>query len=198
MLAFLSRGDGWLLGELLGLDHNAKQLIDDKLCQWVRSRPGIIGIVQLANFTSIEQLSNILRRLIEHAYNLLDGLPQATLSVQDIWNVTLLIAVPVMESELDPDSAIGRALRSTSRDVTGSKKLSCGLIDACVTTLVRSAKDVTCGNYRAAIRFARHWSVLLLIQRSGKHLKSSLGGACRKRILTNCYECWSGTHDYHP
>lgn len=123
MLAFLGRGDGWLLGELLQLDRNAKQIVDDELCQWVRSRPGIIGIVQLARFAAIEQLTNILRRLIEHAYNLLDRLPQEKLSVQDMWNVTLLIAVPIMESELDRDSDIARSLHSISLDVTGSRKL---------------------------------------------------------------------------
>jgi len=123
MLAFLGRGDGWLLGELLQLDRNAKQIVDDELCQWVRSRPGIIGIVQLARLAPIEQQTNILRRLIERAYNLLDRLPQEKLSVQDIWNVTLLIAVPIMESELDRDSDIARSLHSISFDVTGSRKL---------------------------------------------------------------------------
>lgn len=122
-LAFLNRGDGWLLGELLQLDRNAKQMVDDEFCEWVRSRPGIIGIVQVARFAPIQQLTNMLRRLIEHAYNLLDRLPQEKLSVQDIWNVTLLIAVPTKDSELDRDSEIARSLHAISRDVTGSRKM---------------------------------------------------------------------------
>jgi hypothetical protein len=122
-LAFMGRRDAWLLGELLQLDRNAKQLVADEFCEWVRSRPGIIGIVQLARFATVEQLTNVLRRLIEHAYTLLDRLPQEKLSVQDIWNVTLLIAVPIRESELDRDSDIAKSLYSISRDVTGSRKL---------------------------------------------------------------------------
>ena len=121
LLAFLSRGG--LLAELVHLDRNAKQLVDDEFCEWVRSRPGIIGIVQVARFAPIQQLTNILRRLIEHAYNLLDRLPQEKLSLQDIWNVTLLISVPIKESELDRDSDIARSLHAVSRNVTGSRKV---------------------------------------------------------------------------
>jgi hypothetical protein len=123
MLAFLARGDGWLLEELAQLDRKAKQLVGDELCEWVRSRPGIIGIVQLARFSPIQQLTNLLRRLIEHAYTLLDRLPQEKLSVQDIWNVTLLIAVPFKESELDRDSETAKVLDAISRDLTGSRKV---------------------------------------------------------------------------
>jgi hypothetical protein len=122
-LAFLSRGNGWLLEDLLRLDRNATQLVDDELCQWVRSRPGIIGIVQIARFAPILQFTNILRRLIEHAYTLLDRLPQEKLSVQDIWNVTLLISIPIRESEFNRDSDVSKSLTSISRDLTGSKKL---------------------------------------------------------------------------
>ena len=122
-LAFLSRGGEWLLRELLELDRNAKRLVDDELCQWVRARPGIIGSVLLARFADNQQPTNLLRRLIEHAYNLLDGLPQDKLSVQDIWNVTLLIAVPTTESELDRSSDIAKLLHSISLDVTGSRKV---------------------------------------------------------------------------
>ena len=99
-LAFLSRGNGWLLKELVNLDRNAKQLVQDEFCEWVKSRPGIIGIVQLARFAPKQQLNSVLSRLIDHAYTPLDGLPQEKLSVQDIWNVTLLIAVPIGKQEL--------------------------------------------------------------------------------------------------
>lgn len=122
-LAFFARGDGWLLGELERLDRKAQQLVDDEFCEWVKSRPGIIGIVQLVRFAPIQQLTNLLRRLIGHAYTLLDRLPQEKLSVQDIWNVTLLIAVPIKESELDRDSEIAKALDTISRDMTGSRKV---------------------------------------------------------------------------
>jgi hypothetical protein len=61
--------------------------------------------------------------LIQHAYSLLDRLPREKLSVQDIWNVTLLIAVPIKELDLGRDSDIARSLHSISRDVTGSRKV---------------------------------------------------------------------------
>ena len=76
ILTLLSRSDGWLLEELSKLDRNAKQLIGDDLCEWVRSRPGIIGIVRLARITPNRQSDSILRRLIEHAYTLLDDSPR--------------------------------------------------------------------------------------------------------------------------
>jgi hypothetical protein len=71
----------------------------------------------------IQQLTNLLRRLIEHAYTLLDTLPKEKLSVQDIWNVTLLIAMPIKESELDRNSEIAKSVDAISRDVTGSRKV---------------------------------------------------------------------------
>jgi hypothetical protein len=122
-LTFVARGDGWLLGELVQLDRKAKKLVQDASCEWVRSRPGIIGVVQLARFAPLQQLTNLLRRLIDHAHTLLDRLPQEKLSVQDIWNVTLLIAVSIKESELDRDSEIAKLLDGISRDMSGSRKI---------------------------------------------------------------------------
>lgn len=124
VVAFLFRSDGWLLRELSELDRNAKQLVDDEVCEWVRSRPGIIGIVQLARLhTPVDQVATTFRRLVDHAYALLDRLPQEKLSVEDIWNVTLLIAVPIREPDLDRDSDVGKFLQQISQDVTGSRKL---------------------------------------------------------------------------
>jgi hypothetical protein len=122
-LTSLSRGDGWLLKELLHLDHNAKQLVADEFCEWVKSRPGIIGIIQIARITSRQQLDCVLSRLIDHAYTLLDGLPQERLSVQDIWNVTLLIAVPIRKQELDRNSEVLKSLDALAQNVNGSRKL---------------------------------------------------------------------------
>jgi hypothetical protein len=122
-LAFLSRGNGWLLKELVNLDRNAKQLVQDEFCEWVKSRPGIIGIVQLARFAPKQQLNSVLSRLIDHAYTLLDGLPQEKLSVQDIWNVTLLIAVPIGKQELDRNSDVVKSLDALVQNLTGSRKL---------------------------------------------------------------------------
>ncbi|MGH2397780.1 MAG: hypothetical protein ACRDFW_12535, partial [bacterium] len=123
MVAFLDRNDGWLLRQISQLDRNAKQIVDDEFCEWVRARPGIIGIVQLAHLQTVDQVANTLRRLVDHAYTLLDRLPQDKLSVNDIWNVTLLIAVPVRESEVDRDSDVGKFLHEISQDITGSRKL---------------------------------------------------------------------------
>jgi hypothetical protein len=124
VVAFLFRGDGWLLRELSELDRNAKQLVDDEICEWVRSRPGIIGMVRLARLqASVDHVAATFRRLVDHAYALLDKLPQEQLSVEDIWNVTLLIAVPVKEADVDRDSDVGKFLHGISQDVTGSRKL---------------------------------------------------------------------------
>jgi hypothetical protein len=122
MLEFLARGGGWLARELVQLDSKAKQLVTDELCGWVRSRPGIIGIIQLARLAPT-QVPILARRLIGHAHGVLDGLPREQLSVEDIWNVTLLISVPMKESELDRNSQIAKSLDELSRDLTGSRKV---------------------------------------------------------------------------
>lgn len=123
IMTLLSRSDGWLLEQLSKLDRNAKQLIGDDFCEWVRSRPGIIGIIRLARITPNRQSDSILRRLIEHAYTLLDGLSSEELSVQDVWNVTLLIAVPIRQSEIDRASPVAKSLETVGRDLKGSRKL---------------------------------------------------------------------------
>jgi hypothetical protein len=121
-LEFLARGVGWLARELVQLDSKAKQLVMDELCGWVRSRPGIIGIIQLARLAPTE-VPILARRLIGHAHGVLDRLPREQLSVEDIWNVTLLISVPMKESELDRHSEIAKLLDEISHDLTGSRKV---------------------------------------------------------------------------
>jgi hypothetical protein len=122
-IEFVSRGDGWLLRELLRLDKHAKLIIGDELCEWVRSRHGIIGIVRLARLESTGYLMRVLRRTIESAYSLLDNLPRDKFSVQDVWNVTLLIAVPIKEAERKRDSDLNRSLNEIPRDLNGARKI---------------------------------------------------------------------------
>ena len=121
-LEFLARGGDWLARELVQLDSKAKQLVTDGLCEWVRSRPGIIGMVQLARLAPT-QVPILARRLIGHAHGVLDRLPREQLSVEDIWNVTLLISVPMKESEFKRNSEIAKSFDEISRDVTGSRKV---------------------------------------------------------------------------
>jgi hypothetical protein len=122
-IEFVSRGDGWLLRELLRVDAHAKQIVGDELCEWVRSRHGIIGIVRLARLESTGQLMILRRRTIEHAYSLLDDLPRDQFSVQDVWNVTLLVAVPIKEAERKQDSELNRSLNEITRDLNGARKI---------------------------------------------------------------------------
>ena len=123
IVAFVSRDDSWLLRELIRLDTHAKQLVKDDLCGWVKSRPGIVGIVQIGRVESKQEMAGVLRRLIERAYTLLDELPSDKLSIQDIWNVTLLISVPINESERDRHAESASFLDQIARDVTGSRKI---------------------------------------------------------------------------
>jgi hypothetical protein len=122
-IEFVSRGDGWLLRELLRVDKHAKQILGDDVCEWVRSRHGIIGILRFACMESTGHLTSLLRRSIEHAYTLLDNLPRQQFSVQDVWNVTLMIAVPIKEAERKRDPDLNRSLDEISRDLNGARKI---------------------------------------------------------------------------
>lgn len=122
-LSFVSRDDRWLLYELARLESGATRLIADETCAWIRSRPGILGLVQFGALTTADESANLLQRLIQHAYMILDGLPQDKLSIADIWNVTLLISVPLQESERDQATSIGPVLDRFARDVNGSRKI---------------------------------------------------------------------------
>jgi hypothetical protein len=122
-IGFVSRGDGWLLKELLGIDENAKQIAGNDICEWVRSRHGIIGIIRFAESESRKPSTSLLRRLIEQAYTLLDDLPRQQFSVQDVWNVTLLIAVPMKQTERQQDTDLDRSLDQVSRDLSGARKI---------------------------------------------------------------------------
>jgi hypothetical protein len=123
ILSFLSRDDRWLLHELSELGSAVTRLIADETCAWIRSRPGILGLVQFGALTPAAASTILLQRLIQHAYVVLDGLPQDKLSIADIWNVTLLISVPLQESERDQNTSIGPVLDRFARDVNGSRKI---------------------------------------------------------------------------
>jgi hypothetical protein len=122
ILAFLARNAGWLFEELSKLHKNTVQLVEQELCEWVRSRPGIIGITRLARFPARPQLRSLIKQLIQHSYAALDSLPKEKLTFQDMWNITLLIAVPIKESEVDRESDLFKELDAVSRDVSGSRK----------------------------------------------------------------------------
>lgn len=123
MIDLVSRGNGWLLRELIRIDEIAKQVVGDEMCEWVRCRDGIIGLLRFAYIEPSLHATNLLRRSIEYSYALLDNLPRQKFSLQDVWNVTLIVAVPVKKAEFNRNPTLFRPLDGLSQDLTGARKI---------------------------------------------------------------------------
>ena len=121
-VAFGGRKDGWLHSELIEQDPLARRVAGDALCEWVKARPGVVGCVHLGCLGSAS-CTRVLGPLINHAYRQLDVLPRDELSVEDMWNVVLLVAVPVSEAECREINELHAELVAVSRDVRGARKV---------------------------------------------------------------------------
>ena len=121
-VAFAGQKDGWLNSELIEQDPRARRVAGDALCEWMKARPGVVGCVHLGCLGSAS-CTQVLGPLIDHAYQQLDVLPRDELSVEDMWNVVLLVAVPVSEAECREIDELHAELVAVSRDVRGARKV---------------------------------------------------------------------------
>jgi hypothetical protein len=109
--------------EMRTVDPAASILVSDDSCQWVRSRMGIVGLIALEERVSPETLREWLDQMIIRAHAQLDALPESLFSHDDMWNVTLFIAVPWTQGEISADSKLSTALLDVTRDLSGSRKV---------------------------------------------------------------------------
>jgi hypothetical protein len=108
---------------MLILDPDASLLVSDDFCQWVRSRMGIVGLLALEDRVPLETVREFLKEGIVRAYAQLDALPERLFSHDDMWNVTLFIAIPWTQGETVADSKLSSALLDVTRDLSGSRKV---------------------------------------------------------------------------
>jgi hypothetical protein len=115
-----------LLDSLRNIDPDAAVIYSDEVCAWVRCRLAIVGRVQLNKSdadASPEKLSSSIKQLTNHAYAVLDELPDDQLSFEDLWNLVLLISVPWTQTELEKRTKIVETLAEFATDISRSRKL---------------------------------------------------------------------------
>lgn len=123
VFSLLSRR-GYLLLLLQDLDASAEQLARTESCEWVRSRIAIVG---LTTITKREQdgpkLRSQISRAVTGAHALLDSLPDTLFTINDAWNLVLLISLPWSEQEAIITQSLFDVLAEVERDLGGSRKI---------------------------------------------------------------------------
>ena len=108
-----------LRSELTAIDPGAELLAENSQTSWWRTGFGILGLAGVDEEGITRGLSEITRG----AYTLLDFLPEAKLPTSDLWNLTLVLAVPWTAEEAIKDSAVYGALEAATHDTTGARKV---------------------------------------------------------------------------
>jgi hypothetical protein len=105
--------------QLSVLDPQAELLAESARVAWWRTAWGVIGVAELDDEQSITTLPDITRT----AYALLDFLPEAKLPMDDLWNLTLVLAVPWTFQDATQHDRAWEALEAATRDTTGARKV---------------------------------------------------------------------------
>lgn len=109
---------------LKDIDPDSRQLAHNERAEWVRSRLGIIGMVVVPQASNGPELKEQIASEVRNAHALLDTLPEDQLSLEDLWNLLLFVAVPWTQAEVESGAAERREiLDETIRDTSGSRKL---------------------------------------------------------------------------
>jgi len=116
-------GHSLLKDEMLTFDPQVTLLAADDSCEWVRSRMGIVGLIRVSEPVAPGTLRTMLEEKIVSAYAQLDALSENAFSLDDMWNVILLIAVPWTRDEAEANSELIHALVEVSRNLSGSRKI---------------------------------------------------------------------------
>lgn len=105
------------------IDENAKVLVEDNSCQWIRSQMGIVGLVRIDAKVSSEGLNELFSTQVAHSYGMLDRLPQSALSSDDVWNLLLIVSVPWGEDEMRDMPDVAAVLNEYAQNMEGSRKI---------------------------------------------------------------------------
>jgi hypothetical protein len=118
------RDRGTLEFALKAIDADSRRLAHNEHAEWVRSRLGIIGMVVIPQTTSGPELKEQVALAVRSSYSLLDALPEDQLSLEDLWNLLLFVAVPWTQADADSGASERReVLDDIVRDMSGSRKL---------------------------------------------------------------------------
>jgi len=119
----LLQRSAWLYREVASVDASVELLVQNSVCEWVRSSVGVVGLVQIVRDSSVRDLTEQLELLRVTAHATVDRVPAARLSTDDLWTLLLIVSVPWSRAELvvqDEESAI---LTKFTIDTIGSRKL---------------------------------------------------------------------------
>lgn len=105
------------------IDPSAELLAADASCEWVRSTLAIVGRIALETPLPADEAQRTISEKTAHAYAVLDDLPDAQLSSEDLWNLLLMISVPWKRTEIVKLPQIGRILSNFVADTSGSRKI---------------------------------------------------------------------------
>ncbi len=105
------------------VDHQARRLTKSEDSEWFRSRLGIVGVTRVPPVRDAEELREQLRASIGKAHALLDTLPEDQLSLEDLWNLLLFVAVPWNQEEAENHKDIMAVLEEAVQDTAGSRKI---------------------------------------------------------------------------
>jgi len=103
-------------------DSSASLLAKDAGCEWVRSRTGIIGLVAIPHKQPAATLKAMAETRILAAHGLLESQPESQFSMEDVWNLILLISVAWSKEEAG-DENCDQVLRDLEKDLTASRKI---------------------------------------------------------------------------
>jgi len=114
---------GTIESVLRRVDFRARRLAGDENAQWVRSRMGIVGVVNVSAAASSKAVKEEIERSIRKAYALLDNLPEDELSLEDLWNLLLFVSVPWTQEEASAEDEIIAVLNEAVENTSGSRKI---------------------------------------------------------------------------
>lgn len=102
---------------------DAELLVQDDSCVWLRSRIGIVGMVQIDEQITAVDLTRDLNDKITYAHAQLERLKADELSLDDLWNLILFISVPWTGDEIARFPAVAAILARCARNLQGSRKV---------------------------------------------------------------------------
>lgn len=110
-----------LQSELEATGLAVEPLVQNALCDWVKSQVGIVGRISLR--TDEADMQRRLALLRQQAHETIDRVPLSKLSLNEVWNLLLVVRLPWQRDEILQKEQEWTVLREFISDVRGSRKL---------------------------------------------------------------------------
>lgn len=104
-------------------DETAQRLARDEMCEWVRCRLGVFGVISIPKSEQLAIIREDVDTRVIHAYGIIDRLSADLLQFDDMWNLVLFIAVPWTKEEGSAEVTLSDMLLAYERDTRGSRKI---------------------------------------------------------------------------